>query len=143
MEIEMGNDVLTGDQPKRLLSSANIKNVKVKDIHEDAQTLLEQHVSDFMDDLRLQANILARNDDNITSKHVKEALPIILAKRDADWQEQLLLLIAGTCLGASLSGFITEARADPVNIDIFILYTFIGFIGAGLIIWYLILRIRK
>ncbi len=97
-------------QTKKLLPSTSIK-----DVHQDANDLNKEYVARFEEDLRLQANILARNEDNITSRPVKDALSIVIEKRDVVWQEELLLLALGIFLGSFMSGFTIEIRTNPVQ----------------------------
>ena len=115
----------------------------VKDIHIQADSLVKQIVTDFENELRLQANILAKEDEVILSNHVRQALVVVRREKSRKWKEELPILIGGTLLGTFLAGFANElsmATLRPIWIAVYVIF---GFIGAFLIFLGFINQHRK
>jgi F0F1-type ATP synthase assembly protein I len=128
----MANDV-TKPKTETIISENKAALPEVKNIHAQADSLLKSYVEEFENELRLQANILAKDDEIILSSHVKESLSIVQRKKERKWSQELLILFGGGLFGTFLAGFLNElAHASPRPLWIAV-YVFLGFAGAILI----------
>lgn len=103
----------------------------VKDIHIKAEELIQRNVNDFETDLRLQANILAKDDEIILTNHVKSALLIIRREKEKKWISELMILLGGALLGAGIAGFINEMSVQtlrPLWITVYVILGMLGFL---------------
>jgi hypothetical protein len=101
-----------------------------KDVHPQAQKLIEQLTLDFGTAILLQAKTLAhrRNDDVVLRTHVDEALDIIQQERRQRRWKDWAVAIGGALFGTFAQGFITELSAgrNPIFLGIYVLLGFVG-----------------
>lgn len=120
-------------QETKSASHSAVTLSEVKDMHIQADKLVNQIVKEFEDDLRLQAHMLAKEDDMVLSSHVKEALSVIRRGKERKWSHELLILLGGGLFGTFLAGFVTELSTATPRPFWIAVYVIMGFSGAALI----------
>jgi len=109
------------------------QDIVSKEIHPQADSLIEESVEGFTTDLLLQARILARHDELVLKSHVKIALDIIRRRKSRNWLQELLILVGGILFGTFIPGFLTELSQNIIRPNWIIVYVILGFAGTLLI----------
>lgn len=115
----------------------------IKDIHVNAEELIQRSVEEYENDLRLQANLLAKSDELVLSSHVKTALQIMQKEKAKKWLSEILILIGGAFLGAGIAGYMNEIAMSTLRPFWISVYVIMGILGLVMIfIAYIIQYIR-
>ncbi len=113
------------------------RNALRKPLNDQASLAARNYVREFATLLILQAKIVAhqRNDEMVLKNHIDEALEVINRQRKESRFRQFYTIFGGALVGAAVPGFITEVTSQTVKGDIVSLYTVLGLIGLGLVLW--------
>lgn len=107
------------------------QEIAKKEIHQEAEVLLEKIVSEYGAAVLLQARILAyqRGFEVVSKNHIQEALEKLRNNKEEKWWQNFLLLLGGTLLGTFAQGFITELQKSKIEPLWVAIYVALGFIG--------------
>jgi hypothetical protein len=122
------------------LAQPKVELPVVRPIHIQAEELLQKMVDDFENDLRLQANTLAKNDELVLSSHIRDAFTILRNRNTQKWTEELPVLVGGSLFGAFLSCFSTELSMLALRPLWISIYVGLGFLGMLLVFYGLMQR---
>ena len=117
-------------QDNMSIAQPTVRTPSNKYIHTQAETLVREVVAEFENDLRLQANVLARDDEIVLSRHVREALMTIRRRAERRWTEELLILIGSALLGAFLGNFPNELSKPSPSVLWLAIDVILGFVGS-------------
>lgn len=133
------------NNPKIVQSAAKraLRAPTVKDIHIKAEDLIQRNVEEYENDLRLQANLIAKNDEIVLSHHVRTALQVLRKEKAKKWVSEILILIGGVLLGAGIAGYLTEFSTGMLRPFWINVYVILGGIGLVMIFVAFILQYSR